>query len=613
MLRFPTLSKISAKKQSINGFKGINQSLYVGYNEFADMKNMSGDYYPVLSTRKKRGEVDTINNFPYRADLLGGLGAHNKIYFCQTTLSASGEEFPKFFYGDDMSANDAIDVEKSNKIYVNMGSYVIILPDKIVYNTQNRECVDIEATWAWHTYEADAGDNPLTVRKCDADGNSPTTYTYGTTQPTDPTPGDYWLDKNTVPWTMKQYFETTGEWVPVALDYIRIEGTNINRGFKAGDVVKIQDITVSDMVFNGDFYLYAVGGNETGAPSIGYLVVKIATKMTDIWGNAIGTNPTVSRTMPNMDFIVESNNRLWGCSSENHEIYASKLGDPTNWNVFQGTAADSYAATIGSIGDFTGAAVHEGRVVFFKEDCFHIIYGTEPSNFQIDTVYAPGIEKGSAKSACVINEILYYKGRNGIYEYNGALPVSISEALGDKHYSDAVAGSIGEKYYISMKDESGVWSLFVYDTKRGLWHKEDDVHANGFVKLDGELYCDAYTSLFSVNGSANGLTAWTVTQEPDFEWYAETGDIGADMADSKYISKLQFRMEADKGTKVKIELQYDKDGVWEQKFMLSPCRLRVFTVPIIPRRCDTMRIRISGKGGFKLYNITKTIEQGSEL
>lgn len=608
MLRFPTLSKISAKKQSINGFKGINQSLYVGYNEFADMKNMSGDYYPVLSTRKKRGIVN--DDIPQSTGV-EQMGASDKLYYtAEVDYNGEHGRAMLFFYGDNDNEGVELNAQR-NKTLVNIANGVVILPDKVLY--RNGDLDNIENTWMWSTYGAGAGDNPLTVRKCDADGNSPTTYTYGTTQPTDPTAGDYWLDKNTVPWTMKQYFETTGEWVPVALDYIRIEGTNINRGFKAGDVVKIQDITVSDMVFDGDFYLYAVGGNETGAPSIGYLVVKIATKMTDVWGNAIGTSPTVSRTMPNMDFIVESNNRLWGCSSENHEIYASKLGDPTNWNVFQGTAADSYAATIGSIGDFTGAAVHEGRVVFFKEDCFHIIYGTEPSNFQIDTVYAPGIEKGNAKSACVINEILYYKGRNGIYEYNGALPVSISEALGDKHYSDAVAGSIGEKYYISMKDESGAWSLFVYDTKRGLWHKEDDVHANGFVKLDGELYCDAYTSLFSVNGSANGLTAWTVTQEPDFEWYAETGDIGADMADSKYISKLQFRMEADKGTKVKIELQYDKDGVWEQKFMLSPCRLRVFTVPIIPRRCDTMRIRISGKGGFKLYNITKTIEQGSEL
>ena len=40
--------------------------------------------------------------------------------------------------------------------------------------------------------------------------------------------------------------------------------------------------------------------------------------------------------------------------------------------------------------------------------------------------------------------------------------------------------------------------------------------------------------------------------------------------------------------------------------------LRSFSVPIRPKRCDHMKLKIVGKGDAKIYSITKTIEQGSE-
>ena len=68
----------------------------------------------------------------------------------------------------------------------------------------------------------------------------------------------------------------------------------------------------------------------------------------------------LSRKVPDMDFVCEWNNRLWGCSSEKHELYASALGDPYNWNVFEGTSQDSYILTIGSTGEFTGICAYGG-------------------------------------------------------------------------------------------------------------------------------------------------------------------------------------------------------------------------------------------------------------
>ena len=39
---------------------------------------------------------------------------------------------------------------------------------------------------------------------------------------------------------------------------------------------------------------------------------------------------------------------------------------------------------------------------------------------------------------------------------------------------------------------------------------------------------------------------------------------------------------------------------------------RTFLIPIIPRRCDHMRIRLEGSGEFRLYSIARIIERGSD-
>jgi hypothetical protein len=41
--------------------------------------------------------------------------------------------------------------------------------------------------------------------------------------------------------------------------------------------------------------------------------------------------------------------------------------------------------------------------------------------------------------------------------------------------------------------------------------------------------------------------------------------------------------------------------------------LRSFSIPIRPQRCDHLQLRIDGEGSAKIFSITKSIEQGSEV
>ena len=81
----------------------------------------------------------------------------------------------------------------------------------------------------------------------------------------------------------------------------------------------------------------------------------------------------------------------------------------------------------------------------------------------------------------------------------------------------------------------------------------------------------------------------------------------------KYISRLTVRMLLEEDTEVRFLAQYDFDENWEELFTMTGTSLRSFSIPIRPKRCDFMKLRIEGVGMAKIYSITKTIEQGSEL
>jgi hypothetical protein len=101
--------------------------------------------------------------------------------------------------------------------------------------------------------------------------------------------------------------------------------------------------------------------------------------------------------------------------------------------------------------------------------------------------------------------------------------------------------------------------------------------------------------------------------ESTFRWKAITGFIGTDYPDKKYISRLVVRLSLEIGTTVVFSVEYDSSGEWSHLFTMRGTKLESFSIPIKPKRCDHLRLRIEGEGIAKIYSITKTIEQGSDV
>ena len=614
-MRYPKLRVLETSRQMVDTFKGYNHNLRIGDGEFFDMKNMTSDHYPVLSPRGKRGV------YASPANPNGLISKDALCYVDGSKFFMNEKEIPMGLATECNTCprkNYCTAYEEGkptcNKQLISMGAYVIIWPDKKYINTQNlADFGNIEAF-----YPGVEGQTVLaSYEMCKIDG---TLYTGTKQSPTAPDPKEYplWIDTSSTPHALKQYSETSAVWNQIATTYVKISAPNIAQNFKQYDAVKIsgfpaeskQLTEMNDITYPLWEAYHDPGDKDRTEGTNDYIVI------VGILDEAVTyeSNLKLERTIPIMDFVIEAGNRLYGCrygpaanGEVVNEIYASKLGDFRNWNCMMQISTDSWVGGVGTDGQFTGAITHMGYPLFFKENCVHKVYGNYPANFQIQTTACRGVQKGCDRSLAIVNETLFYKSRGAVCAYDGSLPTEVSYALGNEAYKGAVGGSHGNKYYISMKDASGNYNLFAFDTAKGMWHKEDDLQVDCFCSCDGEMYAISNGKIITMLGSG--------TPDADLvEWMVQTGEIGISSPDMKYISRLTLRMLMDIGSEVRIYAQYDFSDEWECLCNIRNAdNLRSFSLPIRPKRCDHMKLLIEGEGMAKIYSITKTIEQGSEL
>lgn len=589
---FPTVQAQTAQRRVTDVFAGYNHNLRINDGEFYDEENLCSDDYPLLSTRRHRG----VYAAPAAAQ---GLIAKDALCYVDGTEFVINEKR--------IEMGLSTEAEMCPKSLVSMGAYVIILPDRKYINTADLS--DFGSIEASYTSVSD-----VTFNLCTVDG-ARLDVIAGAAAPENPKNGEYWLDTSATPHTLKVYSETSAMWMSVVTTYVKISATGIGAQFEQYDGVTISGIVktgVKDL--NGSAIIWAKDEN--------YIVV-VGILDTEITQTAEEGAVTIARKMPEMDFVIESGNRLWGCKygmvdgKTVNEIYASKLGDFRNWNCFMGISTDSYAASCGTDGQWTGAITHLGYPLFFKETCLHKVYGTDPSSYQIQTTACRGVQKGSGKSLAIVNEVLYYKSRGGVCAYDGSLPAEISDAFGGVLYSDAVGGGHRNKYYLSMKDSGGIWHLFVYDARLGVWHREDNTHANAWCSCRDEMYY-----IDAADGKIRTVLGSGQKETEKIQWRAETGLFVSALssakypdyaAGKKYVGRLMLRMMLDPGATMQAYVEYDSSGVWEQLWSMTGKTMQTFTFPVRPRRCDHFRLRLVGQGGAKLYSLTKTLEKGSDL
>lgn len=591
--------EVPAKSQLFTQeWMGYNHNLRISDGEFWDMANMTGDEYPVLAPRKARKKKKT-GDAPVRGMLVRD---GHLLTVVGTSLYVDGDAAVSGFSLPSGGASETFPEygpECPCKM-VSMGAYVVFFPDKKYFNlleyldtSRPTEEVGDKGSLDAYVNISPTSNNTVTYEMCRRDG---TVYTgVSSSAPESPTEGALWLDGS----TLKTW--SSGVWSEIPQVYIKISYPGIGGSFSQYDGV---GLSINYFSFSDGFKLPESATIE--AVENGFLVVPGI-----ITGTHVQTAGQlyIDRRAPDMDYVVECGNRLWGCrygyvfdhqlgaSKVVNEIYASALGDFKNWNQFRGLSTDSYAASRGSQGPWTGAVAYQGRPIFFKAGCMETVYPSETGAHQIVTSDCRGCLPGSL---AVVDEVLYYCTGREVVAFDGSYPRTVSKALGALSEAEACAGSLGHKYYLYLRSRG----LLVLDTATGLWHREDDPGATYFAGDGMSLYFSAGADIWQPEGGG----------EEDFSWYAETGDIGLGEPGTKYISRLVLRFRLEVGAWVDVLVSYDSTGIWEHKGHLrGGCFLRSAALPIIPRRCDHMRIRIEGSGMVRIYSMGKQYEEGSDV
>ena len=313
--------------------------------------------------------------------------------------------------------------------------------------------------------------------------------------------------------------------------------------------------------------------------------------------DAVGTvsaSLTLRRAVPDLAYLCVCDNRVWGCAGDT--IRCSKLGDPFNWNVFDGLATDAWSVESGTPGDFTACVCFMGRPVFFKEERVFKLYGSRPANFELMGSAAQGVRAGAAATLAVAGETLYYLSRAGFVRYGGGCPAPIDAPLACA-YSGGAAGSDGRSYRVSALRADGTREMLVYRPDTGLWFREDALAASAMACADGTLYALTDGALLALTGAGS-------PDEADFASgvafapfdSVQTGQ-GLRSFAAKYPVRVWLRLE--NAGAVTVSVQYD-GGAWETAATCPAGARHTRYVPVPIRRCDRFALKLTTTGAWRL-------------
>lgn len=542
------------EKMSRDRFNGLNHREGASGFEIYDMANMSSREYPLLASRDRRKLRKTLQK-------PNGLYSWDGLIWCDgTELFLDGRKVGE--------------VADSRKIFAGIGNYVAILPDKVYLDL-----------------------NDSTVKPMGA------------------------------VWTGKSLTFTNGELYDEAAEAncIKAEGVNWEDYFKEGDAVTISGCTKHPennktpiiREIRGDelhFYenIFRLD-DDTIEDEDGDTIERVSVKEYTETGDL-----KLEREIPDMDYLFECDNRLWGCRG--NEIYASKLGNIFNWKVYDGLSTDSYAVDVGSANKFDAAFNYGGYPVFMKEDRIYKVYGSYPSNYEVMGSNTLGMKEGCAQSAAIAGEMAIYMSRAGFCTYTGGVPNPISDVFDGEDLHNATAGSDGLKYYCSAQDERGAWHLYVYDTENHVWHIEDNTEFIGFTWYGRNLYGLNADGELWILGRPSGITIGE--DEENVEWFAEFGDFDGDEGlnaystsrmNTKTLQEIQVRMRLDEDATAQLWVRYDSKGEWKPLGReLYGSEKHNYLIPVRPRRCDHYRLKVTGTNGCVIYGIGHRYARGSE-
>lgn len=592
--------KESIRKYTQVQFGGLRHNINCSDGEIFDMENISMDSYPYLTVREKRGR-----HIPAQGEATQ-IYADNGVMLI---VAPSGITYNGIHIADTVSPETAE--------LVRFGDRVVLIPDKKVINLKYKligfyeQVADLPETAELydgaavrnlmsgevHLYVWDGGawvDNGKLVTDMDAVvENEAAVFMDGTLY-------DEKATANTIKLTNVSAYELTEVMGFREGDAVTITGCKkLTSNNKTPVIRQIEGVDKNNMELGvylrfSDF-CFTMPENADGTTATEYTESSI----------------TIERKAPEMDVIFEHENRLWGAKGK--EIFASKLGDPFNWNCFEGLSTDSYYLQTQDKGEIT-AGISFGYPRFFREDSMTTVYGSLPSAFQVKNTELAGVKSGEGKSLERMEGLLFWLSADGVVIFDGSKTYLQEQVFGDWQISKVISKAGGRKLYMAadlgkhpFADGERLYAVLCYDAQSGLWTKENNPGIKSMTYMDGTVYALTSDRIITMNGLCGKEAS-----EIGISSYVEFGDFTDGDLNRKAVNRVQLRMELEEGAWVNIWIGYDGED-WTRLQYLEAGKKRSVYIPVIPRRCDHYRIRIEGGGKWTLYSMARELYVGSAV
>lgn len=585
-------------------FSGYNHCLRNDASEVYDCLNMTMDEYPFIATRPKRAKWSNNSHEGNLSGLNDALVADVISYgeiLPNSVIAIKDGKLTFMSFAGAVMAQGGEGLSDDEKLVI-MGGYVVCFPSGYYHsifdidgNDHGYIGYDIEFEV---TEEVDGG---ITFSARDGNGAA-----IPKEEPSTPKDGVLWNDGGQI----KKYSEVYNAWFDADEFYIHmtVNGKNSPVWFTEDTFKHVKE---NDLI---DIYKEIDGVKTLACSNLCFMRIidtnilcfKVTVSKPSSFVTSTGMKLHISHKAPKLDYVFEHNNRLWGCyygigedGKPLNEIYASALGDFRNFYKYQGISTDAWTATVGTPGKWTGAISYGGYPTFFKENSIIRVYGDYPAAFSTLSCSHRGIAEDNELSLAIVDDVLYYNSPNGIVAYTGGVPANVDEPLRER-FKRVVGGSYNGKYYASCERSDGSCSLFIYDTVKKCWIKEDDFKATKFISKGSKLHMFCMEGRFYADqGRTDDTLPWSIT----------TAVLGLQYLNHKYVSRVQARVECDNPCDVYVSFD---GGSWEHIG-------RYFGEGIVPilcnipaHRCDYFQLKICGNGYAKILSLNYLIENGSE-
>lgn len=665
----PELNREDSRVLELNAFGGINRKLNAQAGELAEAVNMSADEYPLLKTRQSY-DVGLFEPFAlmwHNNDRDYALSknhdaVNNKDYYMITYNGGSAGQLPDEI--KDFRNPVAANIGTSTVICDEINGMWVLEYDKSTnshsYNKVRQSFeVNNEAGQTCHM-RCRFTDNILVSGFTWAEDEEKLLQIAGRTDDA----GKYVNANRLIAYGAKPRFECSwyrvthsGTLEPVDnlyYEFCTLEGAKM---FNTGDWIKLSMSGIKDAtpdfetelkLFDGEYEVVSINKNTS---DVKYAVVLNGAVASYDTINAIfvGKNDiyfldgmAIERKAPeNVRFICSHMNRIWANNGDN-EIMCCARGNPFVWYRYEGNALDSWAATVGGDGKFTGC-INYGYPLFFKEGQMLRVTGTRPSNFGYTEYSLKGIKEGCHDSAVIVNDVLYYQSMDGVYAYGGSTPQKISEKVYKGRWDEGKACRYRDKY-ILCATEGDEQSLYTYDTGTGLWHKE--VLNGGKVRYlypgsylhnhaeavmickdysDNESYIKSYTTVLGRHiediGNKDRTTLYAgyiITDEgyneydPEkpIEWEFETSEL-LNNCEYKYLKCVRIKCRPLEDGEFAV--YRERDGAWKElgREVTRADKVYWYTKSFGVERTSSIKLKMSGVGRIVIDKIILEYEEGS--